>query len=325
MTTSVRIATLYSGLRARPLLRILQALGVLAAATFVLGAFTTPGFLSVENLHAILASTTFVGMTAVGMTVIMISGAFVSMSLGTTATIAAMCFIFTVKFGVVVALVLTILLGGLIGLAQGVMVGAWNANPIIVTIAAGAVQEGLSVAISGGQTLTPESDSYLFLNSTILGVPLGFYLLLALVLATEWGMRRTRFGREIYMLGENRSAARAAALPLGAIGARVFCFAGLAAAFAGVMLAAFNHSASLLLNRGTLNYDAIAATLIGGTAISGGRGSIWRTLVGVLVIACITDLVLLRGYSTGTQILVKGLIMMAYVLAIHLNSRDRKS
>jgi ribose/xylose/arabinose/galactoside ABC-type transport system permease subunit len=141
---------------------------------------------------------------------------------------------------------------------------------------------------------------------------------------TELILRGTRLGREIYMLGESRAAARAAALPLGRIGASVFCLAGVTAALTGILLAAFNHSASLLLNRGTLNYDAIAATLIGGAAIAGGRGAVWRTLGGVIIIAFATDLVLLRGYSTGTQILLKGLVMMVFVLALHLRSKERR-
>jgi ribose/xylose/arabinose/galactoside ABC-type transport system permease subunit len=315
---------LKKGRRTLPL-RLLQALGLAAAVILVLGAVTTSGFLSVENFRAILASTTFVGMVAVGMTVIMISGSFVSMSLGTTATVTAMFFVYALHLGVVPAILLTLAVGGVIGLIQGVAIGAWSANPIILTIAAGAIQEGLSVAISGGGTITPPSNSYTFLNKTPLGVPLGFYILVALVIVVELFMRRTRFGREIYLVGESRPAARAAALPLGAIGARVFCLAGASAALAGIMLGSFNHGASLLLNRGTLNYDAIAAALIGGTAISGGRGAVWRALGGAIVIAIVTDLVLLRGYSTGVQILIKGVIVMGFVVALHLQSGQERA
>jgi ribose transport system permease protein len=303
-------------------LRLLQGLGAAAAVVLLVAAVTTSGFLSVENFRAILASTTFVGMLAVGMTVIMISGSFVSMSLATTSTVAAMFFVYALHWGVAPAILLTLALGGVVGLIQGVAIGGWNANPIILTIAAGAIQEGLSVSISGGSTIVPKTDAYAFLNKTPLGVPLGFYVLVVLVVVVEVFMRRTRYGREIYLVGESRPAARAATLPLGAIGARVFCLAGASAALAGIMLGAFNHGASLLLNRGTLNYDAIAAALIGGTAISGGRGSVWRALLGAIVIAIVTDLVLLRGYSTGVQILIKGVIVMGFVVALHLQSRQ---
>ncbi|QEX23721.1 sugar ABC transporter permease [Hypericibacter adhaerens] len=311
--------------RARALvLKLLQVVGILALLLIVGLAAATPGFFTIANFQAVLASTTFVGLVAIGMTLIMISGAFVSMSLATTGTVTAMFFVFALQFGLVPAVLMTVALGAILGLLQGLAIGAWDANPIIVTIAAGSIQEGLSVAISGGTTISPVSDSYAILNITPLGLPLGFYLLLLLVVVTELILRGTRLGREIYMLGESRAAARAAALPLGRIGASVFCLAGVTAALTGILLAAFNHSASLLLNRGTLNYDAIAATLIGGAAIAGGRGAVWRTLGGVIIIAFATDLVLLRGYSTGTQILLKGLVMMVFVLALHLRSKERR-
>ena len=301
-------------------LRLLQAVGAAAALVLVLGAATTQGFVSVNNFQAILGSTTFVGMVAVGMTIIMISGSFVSLSLGTTATVTAMSFVYALQFGLVAAILAALTLGCMIGLIQGLAIGAWAANPIILTIAAGGIQQGVTVAVSGGATITPGSDSYEVLNGTLLGVPLGFYLLLALVGGAELFMRQTRFGREIYLTGGSRPAARAAGLPLGAIGGRVFAIAGICAALAGVMLGAFNHSASLLLNNGTLNYDAIAAALVGGTAIAGGHGSVWRALVGALIIATVTDLLLLRGYGTGVQILLKGLIVTGMVVALHLSS-----
>ena len=304
----------------------LLAIFGLAAVILALGAvaINTPGFLTPQNFRAILGTTTFVGLIAVGMTVIMISGSFVSMSLGSLATVCAIFFIFALKFGVITAIFSTLALGAVLGLVQGYLIGAWAANPIIVTIAAGALLEGLSVALTGGQAMSPPNSDYGFLNATPYGIPVGTFVLLLLVAAVELLLRRTRLGREVFMLGESRAAARAASLSLGEIGSWVFIIAGISAALAGIFLASFNHGASLLLNRGTLNYDAIAATLIGGTAIAGGRGSIWRTLLGVVLIAAITNLVLLRGYSLGAQILFKGILMSIFVLVIHLRSRGSR-
>lgn len=304
------------------LLRVLQALGVIAVLVVLAGAATTQGFFTVANVKAILSSVSFVGVVAVGMTVIMISGAFASMSLGTTAAVSAMVFVSSLKFGVPVAILMTLALGVAIGALQGVMIGGWSANPIILTIAAGAVQQGVAVAISQGATIAPPDRAYAFLNDTPLGLPVSFYVLIAVVAAVELAMRRTRFGRELRMVGENRDAARAAGLRLGRIGALTFGLACGTAAVAGILLGAFNQGASLLLD-GTLTYDAIAATLVGGTAIAGGRGAVWRTLIGAVAIATITDLLLLRGYSTGIQILVKGVLVLLVVLAVHLRSGER--
>jgi ribose/xylose/arabinose/galactoside ABC-type transport system permease subunit len=311
-----------SGPARRLLLRLLQALAVAAALAVLAGAVTTQGFFTVDNAKAILSSVSFVGIVAVGMTLIMLSGAFASMSLGTTAAISAMVFVSSLQFGVPVALVLTLALGVAIGAVQGVMIGGWAANPIILTIAAGAVQQGAAVAISQGATIAPPDRAYAFLNETPLGLPVSFYVLLAVVAAGELTLRRTRYGRELRMVGENRDAARAAGLRLGRIGAITFGLACGAAAVAGILLGAFNQGASLLVE-GSLTYDAIAATLVGGTAIAGGRGAVWRTLLGAVAIATITDLLLLRGYSTGVQVLVKGLLVLLVVLAVHLRSGER--
>lgn len=317
-----------AGLRHAPAQRIairaLQALGVAAAVVVVVGMITTTGFFTADNARAIAASSAFVGIVAIGMTVIMISGAFVSLSLGTTAAVTAIFFVYALEFGVGAAIAMSIVLGVLIGGVQGVAIGGWGANPIILTIAAGAIQSGVTVAITEGRTVTPPSDSYEFLNVTPLGLPVSVYVLVALVILTELTMRRTRFGRNVYMMGESRAAARAAGLPLTRIGAGVFGLACGVTAVAGILLGAYNQSASLLLDK-TLTYDAIAATLVGGAAVVGGRGAIWRTLLGAVAIATITDLLLLRGYSTGVQIMVKGLIVIGVVLLVHLRTRERTS
>ena len=308
--------------RQRRVLRLLQGLGVLLVVLILAGMVTTQGFFTVGNAKAILSSVSFVGIVAIGMTVIMFSGAFVSMSLGTTAAVTAIFFVYALQLGVFPAIVLTIVLGTLIGAVQGALIGGWSANPIILTIAAGTVQAGITVAFTGGKTVAPPSDAYDFLNATPLGLPVSLYVLVGLVVLVELVMRRSRFGRYVHMVGESRPAARAAALPLGAIGAGVFGLACGVTAIAGILLGAYNQSASLLLDK-TLTYDAIAATLVGGAAVAGGRGAVWRTLFGSIAIAVVTDLLLLRGYSTGVQILVKGLVVMVVVVAVHLQSRER--
>lgn len=297
---------------------LLPALIVVTVGLLVVAALTTPGFLTLGNAQAILTSTIFVGMVAVGATLIMVSGAFVSLSLATTATIAAMVFMALLPFGLLPAILLTLIVGAAIGAIQGVVIGGLNANPIIVTIAAAAIMEGLAIALSNGVTINPTGISYKLLNERVLGLPVGVYVLAVLILAVEAVMRFTAFGRMVYLIGDNRRAARTAALPIGAVTATVFAIAGFGAALAGIFMGSFNHSASLLLNRGTLGYDAIAAVLIGGAAIGGGRGTVARTTFGVVAIAIVTDLVLLRGYSTGTQVAVKGLVMVAFALAVHL-------
>jgi len=295
------------------------AVALVVSALLAYGAVTTDGFLTLANFKAILTATSFVGIIAVGMTVIMLSGNLFSLSLGTTAAVTAMFFLYALQFGLGLAIVLTLGLGALIVGLQGIVVGAWGANPIIVTIGAGGLQEGVALWVSGGHSLLPPTGetSYLHLARPVLGIPFGIYVFFVLAVITEAVLRETRFGRETFLMGENRGAARAAALPITLITVGVFAIAGFCTATAGVLIGAATANGSLLLS-GTYTYDAIAAALVGGNAVTGGRGSVVRTVIGAISIATVSDMLLLRGYSTGIQILVKGLIVVIVVVLMNL-------
>jgi ribose/xylose/arabinose/galactoside ABC-type transport system permease subunit len=288
----------------------------------VYGAATTQGFLTVSNVKAILTATAFVGIVAVGMTVIMLSGSLFSLALGQTVAVTAMFFLYGLQFGLAVAIVLTLLLGFATGAVQGVIIGAWGANPIIVTIGAAGLIEGFAVWISSGHSILPPegSTAYERLARPLFGVPFAIYVFFAVAIVMEIVLRKMRFGRELYLMGENRNAARAAALPVTLLTTGAFGLAGLCTAIAGVLIGATSQNASLLLE-GSYTYDAIAATLVGGNAITGGRGSIWRTAAGAVLIATISDMLLLRSYSTGVQILVKGRIVVFVVIVTNFRQR----
>lgn len=296
---------------------IVPAILAVTIAALVIAAVTTQGFMSFANAKAILASVSVVGILGVGMTAIMISGAFVSLSLGITAAISAMIFIWTLKYGLVPAVVITLICGALMCAIQGYLIGEWSANPIILTIAAGALQTGVAVGLTEGAMVRPVNDAYAIFNSTPFGIPLSIFILLAFVLVVELILKGTLFGRRLFMLGESRAAARAMGMPIGRLMAGAFAIAGVAAGVTGVVLGSFNQGGSMLLT-GTLTFDAIAATLVGGTVVSGGRGAAWRTLLGALAIGVITNILLLRGYSTGIQIMVKGLIVVIAVVLVHV-------
>jgi ribose/xylose/arabinose/galactoside ABC-type transport system permease subunit len=254
----------------------LRAVIGLVALLVVTGALTTDGFLSSANATAIITSVSVVGILAIGMTAIMIGGSFASMSLGTTAAVMAMLFVHQLSLGLAGALVVSILAGAAACAFQGWIVGSWNANPIILTIAAGSIQVGAATFLTDGRALTPGNDSYQLLNLTPLGIPISVFVFLALVLIVEFVFRRTTFGRMLFMTGENRRAARAAGLPVTRLTAGAFALAGACAGLAGALLGAYNQGASMQLE-GTLTFDAVAATLIGGTVVTGGRGSAWQT------------------------------------------------
>ena len=312
------------GGRFRPDLRVtpFSAFLVLAIATVVFAALTTQGFLTVANLKAILFSGSFVGIAAVGTTVIMLNGNLFSLSLGTTISVGAITFLAGLRYGLAVSIVLTLLLGAAIFAAQGAIVGIFDANPIIVSIAAGAIQTGLVTLLTSGTQVVASGTGafYQTLGGSVLGIPFSFYVLVGFTIVTAFVLDGTAFGRALYLTGENRRAARSAGLRIWLVTVGAFAVAGFAAATAGIVLGAFNGTATLSIG-GTYTYDAVAAALVGGNAIQGGRGSVWRAFFGAFFIASVTNLLLLRGYSTGVQILVEGIAVVIAVVAVQIAAR----
>jgi len=299
----------------------LYAFIALVGVLVLVGAFTTQGFLTAGNFRSILTATAFVGIMAVGSTLIMLGGSLFSVSLGMTTAVTSILFMYALQFGLVPAMIITLLAGTLIFTIQGAVIGSIGANPIIVTIGAGAIQEGVIGWLSPGDIVPPAGVSIDFLAQPILGLPPSVYVFLAVAVVADLCMRHTRFGLEIYMLGENQRAARAAGLPVARLTTAAFAVAGLCVAIAGILIAGFAKNVNLQV-QGTYTFDVIAAILVGGTAVTGGMGSVGRTVIGALIIATITDMLLLQGASTGMQILVKGLIVIVVVVLLHLARRE---
>ena len=167
----------------------------------------------------------------------------------------------------------------------------------MLTIAAGFAIAGTAIGVSGGTPVYADGHRIRRPQLDAAGVPLSVYVLLVLALVVEWMLRRTSVGRQMYLVGENRPAARAAGLPVGRTTTVAWLgFGRPVRGDTGVFPAAFNTSANVTLG-GTLTLDAIAAVLVGGTAIAGGRGSALRTLAGAVLIAVIV------GHAAAARLL----------------------
>jgi ribose/xylose/arabinose/galactoside ABC-type transport system permease subunit len=292
-------------------------------AAVVLGA-RTPRFFSVDNAKAILVSTGTIGIAALGVTLIMVCGGLVSLAVGETAAVAGMVFLFTLDWGLLPALVASMAVAAVVTALQGAMVGAWQANPIILTIAVASILTAVGAQLSSQSAVKPASDAYEWLNKTPLGVPVVVFALLGLTVVVQLFMTVTRVGRLMYAVGENRAAARAAGLPVVSTVVVAFAGGGALMAVSGAFSASSSHTITLL-GASQLTFNAVAAVLAGGTAIFGGFGSAVRTLVGALLIATMTDLLLLRGADIGMQTLVKGLLVLVVVLVGHRRGLGRRS
>lgn len=312
--------------RTAPRIRLspLRGAVVVGAAAVLVFVLSTSGFLTVGNLKSIAVLSGFGGIMALGQTVIMINGCFFSLSLGTTLATSACMFIALAGHGLGLAIPVTLAYGIVVSALQGYFVGAWGANPIILTIGISAIMLALGTILTNGSQVSEAAHgpSLHFLSAPVGGVALPFYAFVVMVVIMHLVMVRTRLGAYIMLVGENRSAARAAGLPVTGAIVGAFCLAGLCAAVTAILLASFNNSSADLTIDGTLQFDAIAAALLAGTVVSGGRGSMLATFAGMIGLEAIQSSLLLRNYSNEVQGVVEGGIVLVAVVIVHLWRRE---
>ena len=297
------------------------AIRALAAAALAVIALTTPGFVSVPSFVSLLTTISFIGCVAVGMTLITISGNIMSFSLGATVGASAMIFIIAANaFGAYPAFAITLVFGGLLSGAQGLVIGFARANPIIVSIASLSLIYGVSEGLAEtGSVYAAAGATRGMFSGALFGVPVEFVLLLVVTAITQALLSYTVFGREIFMVGSSYRAAVAIGARVWRIVTGAYVWAGVLAALAGVMLALRYGSASMSYGAG-YDYDAVAAVLVGGTPMKGGEGSALRTFIGALVIAVIQVVLLLRGFRPEWQYFISGLVVLGVIM---LQSRGR--
>lgn len=298
-------------------------IGVIAVIVtlVVVAAVTTDRFVSWENARAILSASTGIGIVAIGAGYITIVGSIGSLATSQSVSLLAMIFIASQLWGLPVAVLIAIAAGAALGALQGFAVGAWSANPIVLTVAVSFALVGLSTWLTGGRIVAPTGTGFDALNATPLGIPVAVYVLVVLGVVNELIMRLTTIGRQVPLVGENPRAARAAGLPVTRITVFAWTMFGVMSGIGAAFLGAFNRQANITL-AGNLTFDVIAAVLVGGIAIAGGRGSAVGALLGAVAISAITNLLLLRGFDTGAQLLVKGLLVVVIVVVLQLRTRE---
>lgn len=289
-----------------------QALGL---AVLVVVIVATPGFLSRPSILSLLTTVSFIGCVAIGMTLITISGNIMSFALG--ATVGATAMVFTVaanRLGFGPGLLAGLLFGSALTAFQGLLIGWARANPIVVSIAALALIYGVAQAFAEKGTIYVDPDVVpLIIKGGIAGVPIEFWTFLLSVAIAQLILSVTRFGRHLFMIGSSFQAAQAVGISTWRTVTGAYLWAGLFSSFAGIMLAIRYDSANMEYGVG-YDYDAIAAVLVGGSAIGGGRGSALRTFAGAMVIAAVQVMLLLQGLRQEWQYLLAGLIVLAVIV-----------
>jgi ribose/xylose/arabinose/galactoside ABC-type transport system permease subunit len=305
------------GTRAR---HLVLAVRIVAAATLAIFALTTPGFTSQLSINALLTAISFIGCVAVGMTFITLTGNIMSLCLGATVSASALIFLASLSLGILPAFLLAVLFGIVFTAAQGLLVGFFRANPILVSIAGLSLLIGGAALATGGQRIYPGGAGLQIFKGRVAGIPTEALYFFATVLVGQFILSWTRIGRLMVMVGSNIRAANAAGVDTAWTIAIAYVIAGACAAVSGILLAARYGSGDMEIGAG-YDYTAIAAVLVGGTAIRGGSGSVLRTLLGVTVIAIIEVVLLLRGFSQQLQYLITGLIVLGVIMLHTMGER----
>jgi simple sugar transport system permease protein/ribose transport system permease protein len=316
-----RVAAAALGLGQQDWRQLIAPVSVVLAvvAILVAGGITTPEFLTVDNFLIVVRAASITGIAALGVTFVTLSGNFFSLSIEQTAAFCSIVFAEGLKhgYGLAVSIIFALATSVAVGVAQGLIVAA-GLNPIVTTLGAGAALYGLAAVLTNNEVVNFTSSQADFLGTgRPLGVPNQSWGFIALTILATLVLVRTRFGREIFLVGANRDAARASGLSVGKTTVIAFVLSSIAAAIAGIYTAAQSSQAPLTQFSG-LNFDVIAAVLVGGTALQGGEGSTLRSALGAIFIALLANFMLLRQTSFGVRTLVTGLIVIVATSAFHL-------
>jgi len=291
------------------------ALLITLAIIVVVTGIGNPRFLSIGNLLNILFQVSTLGIVATGQTMLLIAGG-LDLSVGATLSVAGLATaiaIFasgSVPLGVVAGLGA----GALIGAVNGLLVATNRATPFIITLGTMTFLQGIAILISGGSPVNGAGALFeVFGLGSTLGVPNPFYVFAAAFAAVFFVLRRTMLGRYAFAVGGNEEAARLSGVPIRRIKIGLYALNGLIVGVAAVVLTGILDSA--LPNMGA-GYElrAIAAVVIGGTPLIGGRGTVLGTLGGVLLLGLVSNSMNLIGVGANYQSAVLGLIITAAVL-----------
>jgi ribose transport system permease protein len=311
----------------RAALRVLAAYGA-AVLLFVIGAFVHPGFASFESVTAILLVASFVGLVAAGQCFVILVGG-IDLSVPWVLNAAAIL-LATASLGedgrALYAVLLTLGLGAVTGLANGVGIVWLGVPAVVMTLAMNGIIEGLALGLSGGMTC-PACASYAppviaaAVHGVWLGIPAALWLWLAVILVVSFVLGFTRFGRATYAIGNNPRAAYLAGVNVNLTIVFLYALSGIFSALAGILLVGFGGQASLGMGTPYL-FQSIAAVVIGGVSILGGSGSYLGAAAGAASLTALVSVLLALDMPEYGRSIIYGVVILALLLLYGREQRE---
>lgn len=296
---------------------------VVLALLVVVSQSLYPRFLDPLNIRNILSQNAPLGIIAVGMTLVMITRGF-DLSVGAMYAAGATIFASLAVAGwpLPLAALAVVLVGVAGGLVNGAVITRLNVNPFVATLGTTSVFSGLALLYSNSSPFIVSDPAFTWLGRGLIGgVPVSVVLMALIFIAGEVVLSRTTYGRALYSIGGNDEASRLAGLRTAALRASSYVICGGCAAVAGMIIASRLSIGQADIGS-TMALDAIAVVVIGGTSLMGGEGAVWRSAIGLLIVAVLTNLLDSLAVDSNYQLVIKGTIVVAAV-ALDAYARSR--
>ena len=296
----------------------------LVAVALVASWITVPRFLSIDHLTSMSITASYLGIIAIGQTLVMLLGG-IDLSVPYTVNMAAILLVQLQEAGYSATsdFIIVMLFGIIVGLANGIGVAVFDISPLVMTLGMNGILQGAALVYSRGNPLGALPEFVTTLSTGLTGGwPNVALLWMALTVVVTLVLVFTRFGRNLYSVGANRRASELSGLPVKTTIVAAYTVSGLSAALAGVLLAGYTGQAYLGMGDSYL-LPSIAVVVIGGTSIFGGKGSYVQTVAGVLMLTVITSALVTVGVSEAERYMLYGgiILLMAYVTQVAV-SRD---
>ncbi|MBG9982388.1 ribose ABC transporter permease [Aerococcaceae bacterium DSM 111020] len=282
-----------------------------------------PSFIQPTNLLNLLRQVSINALIAFGMTFVIITGG-IDLSVGSVLGLVGAITAGLMVQGIppIVAILGGVLLGGILGSINGLIITKGNVAPFIATLASMTIYRGLTLVYTNGNPITGFGDSYAFQflgRGFLLGIPFPVIIMLVVFIILYIILHKTTFGRKTYSVGGNETAAYIAGINSDKVKIWIYSISGAVSALAGLILTSRLNSAQPTAGA-SYEMDAIAAVVIGGTSMSGGKGRLIGTLIGALIIGTLNNGLNLLGVSSFYQQIVQGFVIL---IAVLLDRKDK--
>lgn len=301
---------------------------------FAILALATPNYLTLFNLKTIIRDAALVGIMGIGLTFVTLSGNFFMLSMKETAALCLIGFAMGMSngLGFELSLLIALVIALISGFLQGLLIGL-GGNPIVVTLGAGGILYGIASWWSDNLVIAfrrPNDAEWLGTGS-LLGVPNITIAFILIAIVAELVLKKTSFGRQVYLIGANRDAGKAVGHENLSMAIQVCMIASVCSAFVAVAFSAqmssaqANYFSSEFGSSGDFTILVIATVMVAGNSIVGGYGSSLRTSLGAVFISAIDNMMVLQGFNAGPRVLSVGIMIVLSIIIFSYIRKDSRS